>query len=60
MPIKLPPISERDLAHARQIARSWKLLDRLPPTDVEIVARAIAQGIAEGRVSGLAIAQGCY
>jgi hypothetical protein len=60
MPIRLPPISERDLVHARQIARSWKLTDRLLPTDVEIVARAIAQGIAEGRVSGLEIAQGCY
>jgi hypothetical protein len=60
MPIKLPPVSERDLVHARQIARSWKLFDKLSPTDVEIVARAIAQGIAEGRMSGLEIAQGCY
>jgi hypothetical protein len=60
MPIKPPPISERDLVHARQIARSWKLLDQLPAADVEIAVRAIAQGIAEGRVSGLEIAQGCY
>jgi hypothetical protein len=60
MPIKLPPVSERDLVHARQIARSWKLLDQLAPADVEIVVRAIAQGIAEGRTSGLEIAQGCF
>jgi hypothetical protein len=60
MPIKPPPISERDLAHARQIARSWKLLDQIPPADIEIVVRAIAQGIAEGRMAGLEIAKGCY
>jgi hypothetical protein len=60
VPIRLPPVSERDMVHARQIARSWKLLDQLSPTDVEIVVRAIAQGIAEGRMSGLEIAQGCY
>jgi hypothetical protein len=60
MPIKPPPISERDLTHARQIARSWKLLDQLSPDDIEIVVRAIAQGIAEGRMAGLEIAKGCY
>ncbi len=37
-----------------------KLLDQLSPADVEIVARAIAQGIAEGRRSGLEIAQVRY
>jgi hypothetical protein len=56
MPIKTLPILERDLTRARQIARSWKL-DQLPAADVEIVARAIAQGIAEGRRYGLEIAQ---
>jgi hypothetical protein len=60
MPIKPPPISERDLVHARRIARSWGLLDQLSPGDVEIIIRAIAQGIAEGRMSGLEIAQGSY
>lgn len=57
MPIKPPPALERDIIRARQIARSWNLLDRLSPDDVEIVARAIAQGIAEGRRYGLEIAQ---
>jgi len=57
MPIRPPPFSERDLARARQIARSWKLCDQLSPDDVEVVARAIAQGIAEGRRNGLEMAQ---
>jgi hypothetical protein len=60
MRIKPPPFSERDLVHARNIARSWKLFDQLSPAEIEIVVRAIAQGIAEGRISGLEIAQGCY
>ena len=58
MPIKPPlPVLYGDLARARQIARSWKLLDQLSPADAEIVARAIAQGIAEGRRHGLELAQ---
>jgi hypothetical protein len=56
MPITPPPFSERDLVRARQIARSWKLLDQLSPADFEIVTRAIVQGIAEGRTSGFDIA----
>lgn len=60
MPIKPPPFSERDLVQARNIARSWKLFDQLSLAEIEIVVRAIAQGIAEGRISGLEIAQGSY
>jgi hypothetical protein len=59
MPFKPLPILERDLARARQIARSWKPLDQLSPADAEIVARAIAEGIAEGRKYGLEIGQAC-
>jgi hypothetical protein len=58
MPIKpAPPIVLYDLERARQIARSWKLLDQLSPADAEIVARAIAQGIAEGRRHGVELAK---
>ena len=59
MPIKPPPpiALYGDLERARQIARSWKPLDQLAPADAEIVARAIAQGIAEGRRHGLELAQ---
>jgi hypothetical protein len=59
MPIKppLPVVLYGDLARARQIAHSWKALDQLSPADAEIVARAIAQGIAEGRRNGLELAQ---
>jgi hypothetical protein len=57
MPFKPPPTLDRDLARARQIARSWKPLDKLAPVDAETVARAIAEGIAEGRRYGLEIAQ---
>jgi hypothetical protein len=59
MPIK-PPVPLAlygDLARARQIARSWKPLNQLSPEDIEIVARAIAEGIAEGRRHGLQIAE---
>jgi hypothetical protein len=35
----------------------WKPLDQLSAADVEIVAKAIAQGIAEGRRHGLELAQ---
>ena len=45
------------MRRARQIARSWKRLDQLSPADAEIVARAIAQGIAEGRRHGLELAK---
>ena len=50
MPIKPPlPIAlYEDMERARQIARSWKPLDQLSPSDAEIVARAIAEGIARG------------
>jgi hypothetical protein len=59
MPIKpLPPVSfYGDLERGRQIARSWKLLDHSTHADAEKVARAIAQGIAEGRRHGLEIAK---
>jgi hypothetical protein len=58
MPIKPPlPFLLYDLVRARQIARSWKPLEQLSPADAEIVERAIAQGIAEGRRHGLEMAQ---
>jgi hypothetical protein len=47
-----------DLERARQIARSWKPLDQLSPADAEIVTKAIAEGIAEGRRHGLEMAPG--
>ncbi|QOZ54813.1 hypothetical protein [Bradyrhizobium sp. CCBAU 53338] len=58
MPIKpLPPITcYGDLERGRQIVCSWKL-GHLSRADVEIVARAIAQGIAEGRRHGVEFAQ---
>jgi hypothetical protein len=58
MPIKPPlPVVLYDLTRARQIARSWKLLDQLSPAYAASVERAIAQGIAEGRRHGLELAQ---
>jgi hypothetical protein len=59
MPIKPPPpiALYGDLQRARQIARSWKPLDELPPAEAEIVAKAIAEGIAEGRRHGLEISR---
>jgi hypothetical protein len=59
MPIRPPPpvALYGDLERARQIARSWKPLDHLSPADAEIVARAIAEGIAEGRRHGLEMAR---
>jgi hypothetical protein len=59
MPIKPPPpvTLYGDLERGRQIASSWKLLDHLARADAEVVARAIAQGIAEGRRHGLDLAQ---
>ena len=59
MPIKpLPPKTlYGDMDRARVIARSWKLLDHLSEADAEIVARAIAEGIADGRRYGLEMGQ---
>lgn len=57
MPIKPAPVSELDLARARQIARSLEPLKGLTGDDVEIVVRTIAQSFAEGRRQGLDIAK---
>ena len=59
MPIKpLPPKTLfSDMERARVIACSWKLLDHLSAADAEIVARAIAEGIADGRRQGLEMGQ---
>ena len=59
MPIKpLPPKTLfGDMERARMIARSWKPLDQLSEADAEIVARAIAEGIADGRRHGLEMSQ---
>ena len=59
LPIKPPfPLPlDTDLARARQIVRSWKPLSELSFADAEIVAKAIAQGIAEGRSHGLELAK---
>jgi hypothetical protein len=46
-----------DLERARQIAHSWKPLDKLSLDDAEIVVRAIAEGIAEGRRHGFEMAR---
>ena len=56
MPIKPAPVSEMDLARARQVARSLEPLKGLTSDDVEIVVRTIAQSFAEGRRQGLEIA----
>jgi hypothetical protein len=47
-----------DLARARRILSSWTSLRRLSSDDAEIIARMIAQGIAEGRREGLELAEG--
>ena len=56
MPIKRPVVTEMDLQRARQIVRSLPL-KRLSSDDAEIVARAIAEGIAGGRKQGLDMAK---
>jgi hypothetical protein len=58
MPIKPPITRDWDLVRARQIERSWTPLKRLSATEAEVVTRAIAQGIAEGRKQGLEMAKG--
>jgi len=59
MPIRPPPpvASYGDLARVRQIAVSWKLLDKLSTADAEIVTRAIAEGTAQVRRHGLELAK---
>ena len=57
MPIKRPIVTEIDLLRARQIVCSLMPLKRLSSDDAEIVARAIAQGIACGRKQGLEMAK---
>lgn len=56
MPLKRPVVTEMDMQRARQIVCSLMPLKRLSEDDAEIVARAIAQGIAGGRRQGLEIA----
>jgi hypothetical protein len=57
MPIKRPIVTEMDLQRARQIVCSLVPLKRLSDDDADIVARAIAEGIAGGRKQGLEIAK---
>ena len=57
MPIKRPAVGEMDLQRARQIVCSLMPLKRLSSDDAEIVARAIAEGIAAGRKQGLEMAK---
>jgi hypothetical protein len=57
MPIRPLAVTETDLARARRIQRSWTPLKRLSSDESEMIARAIAEGIAEGRKQGLEIAK---
>jgi hypothetical protein len=57
MPLKRPAISEMDMQRARQIVCSLTPLKRLSDDDAEMVARAIAEGIAGGRRQGLEMAK---
>jgi len=57
MPIKRPVVTEIDLLRARQIVCSLMPLKRLSSDDAEIVARAIAEGIAGARKQGLDMAK---
>ena len=50
-------VCETDLARARRILSSWTSLKRLSSDEAEIIARIIAQGIAEGRRDGLELAE---
>ena len=56
MPIKPPVITKSDLMLARQIERSWAPLRVFSSDQAEMVARAIAEGIAAGRKQGLELA----
>lgn len=56
MLVRLPFI-ERDLARARQILRPWSSLKGLSSDEIDIIARMIAQGIAEGRRYGFEMAE---
>ena len=47
---------ERELARARQILSSWTGFKRLSSDEADVVARMIAQGIAEGRRFGSKLA----
>ena len=49
-----------DMERAREIARSWGPLNHLSAADAEIVAKAIAEGIARGRRHGLEMGQACH
>jgi hypothetical protein len=59
VPIRPPPpvATHWDLARARQIASAWKSLNHLSHDELEAVARAIAEGIAEGRRHGMEMAK---
>jgi hypothetical protein len=56
MPINLLFV-ERDLVRARRILNSWASVKRLSSDEADIIARMIAQGIAEGRRSGFELAE---
>ena len=60
MPIKpLSPFAiYGDMERARDIMRAWQPLDQLTADQAEIVAKAIAEGIARGRRHGFEIGQG--
>ena len=48
---------EKDLARARQILSPWASLKGLSSDETEVIARMIAQGIAEGRRHGFEMAE---
>ena len=55
----LPPLAiYGDMERARDIMRAWQPLEQLSPADAEIVAKAIAEGIARGRRHGFEMGQG--
>ena len=47
-----PVFIEGDLVRARRILSSWTSLKRLSSDEADMIARMIAQGIAEGRRQG--------